>query len=161
MKTSLRILVVEDEMMVAMLIEDMLEVLGHEVVGPAHRVDSGLELAEREQLDLAVLDVDLAGAKSFPIPDRLLSRDVPFTFATGYGASGVGERYPRASVIAKPFTLAALSDAFSRGARPAKRNRCGFQLRSLTPVLSTPRPCGEWQKQSAAPRKRYAGPCPA
>ncbi len=106
--------------MVAMLIEDMLEALGHVVVGPAHRVDSGLQLAEREQLDLAVLDVNLAGAKSFPIADRLLIRGVPFTFATGYGAGGVGERYPGAPVIAKPFTLAALSDAFSRALNPRK-----------------------------------------
>ena len=82
---SRRVLVIEDEMMIAMLLEDMLADLGHQVVGVAGRLDVALELARDADADLAILDVDLGGESSFPVAEVLTSRGLPFLFATGFG----------------------------------------------------------------------------
>ena len=81
---GLRVLVVEDEMMVSMLIEDMLSDLGCAVVGPASRLDEAMQLASSADLDCAVLDVNLGGQPIFPHDDLLRERGRPFAFATGY-----------------------------------------------------------------------------
>jgi CheY-like chemotaxis protein len=83
-----RVLVVEDEMTIALLIEDMLTDLGHEVVGLAMRLPQAMELAATAIVDLAILDVNLDGRMSFPVADLLSARGVPFVFATGYGSAG-------------------------------------------------------------------------
>ena len=81
-----RILVVEDEMMIAMLVEDMLAELGCAVVGPAHALDTALEFARTElALDAALLDVNLAGQPVFAVADALREKGVPAIFSTGYG----------------------------------------------------------------------------
>ena len=98
-----RILIVEDEMLVAMLIEDVIIDLGHEVAGPAMRLETALEMADTENLDFAILDINLAEKHSFPVADRLSERDIPFIFASGYGASGLNERYREARIVQKPF----------------------------------------------------------
>src|SRR5262247_3630534 len=86
---GLRVLVVEDEMMVSMLIEDMLSDLGCTVVGPASRLDEAMELARQGGLDCAVLDVNLGGQPIFPLADLLRQQGAPFAFATGYGDAGL------------------------------------------------------------------------
>src|SRR6187200_2431178 len=86
---GLRVLVVEDEMMVSMLIEDMLGDLGCTVVGPASRLDEAIALANASELDCAVLDMNLAGQSIFPLADLLRARGAPFAFATGYGDAGL------------------------------------------------------------------------
>jgi CheY-like chemotaxis protein len=101
----LRVLVVEDEMLVAMNIEDMLLDLGHEVAGLASRLAPGLALAADAEIDAAVLDVNLAGERSFAIADLLAGRGIPFLFATGYGLGGIEERYRSRVVLQKPFRL--------------------------------------------------------
>lgn len=111
---QLQVLIVEDEQLVAMLVEDMLEDLGYKVSAVAANLRAGLQAAEQVQPDLAVLDVNLAGEKSFPIAEALLKKGVPFVFASGYGVSGVRETYPSAPVIQKPFTQAALADALEQ-----------------------------------------------
>lgn len=111
MSPVLRILVVEDEMMVAMLMEDMLQDLGHLPVGPAARLEAGIALASNEVLDLGILDVNLAGVKSFPIADLLAARGIPVIFATGYGRNGLDDLYPGVPVIAKPFSMTNLQRA--------------------------------------------------
>lgn len=98
-------------MMVAMLLEDMLEDMGHHLVGPAYRLETGIDLAAREQIDLAILDINLAGKPSFPIAELLATRGVPIIFATGYGANGLGGRFAEAPVISKPFSAASLTQA--------------------------------------------------
>ncbi len=108
---SLRILVVEDEMLVAMNIEDMLLDLGHEVAGLASRLEPALSLAREGSFDLAMLDVNLAGEASFPVADALRERGIPFLFATGYGAQGIAEEYRSAPVLQKPFRARDLEDA--------------------------------------------------
>ena len=100
---GLRVLVVEDEMMVSMLIEDMLEDLGCKVVGPASRLEEAIELANTVELDCAVLDVNLGGQPIFPLADILRAKGVPFAFATGYGDAGLRDVDRGSPVLQKPF----------------------------------------------------------
>ena len=100
---DLRVLVVEDEMMVSMLIEDMLTDLGCTVVGPAARLDEAIELATTSEIDCAVLDVNLGGQPIFPLADLLRERGRPFAFATGYGDAGVRDVDKGTPVLQKPF----------------------------------------------------------
>ena len=100
---GLRVLVVEDEMMVSMLIEDMLTDLGCTVVGPAARLDEAIDLAKTSELDCAVLDVNLGGQPIFPLADLLRERGKPFAFATGYGDAGVRDVDRGTPVLQKPF----------------------------------------------------------
>ena len=79
----LRVLIVEDEMLVAMNVEDMLLGLGHEVAGIAGRLGPALALAKEGEFDVAMLDVNLAGEPSFAVADMLKSRGIPYLFATG------------------------------------------------------------------------------
>jgi CheY-like chemotaxis protein len=99
----LRILIVEDEMLLAMNIEDMLLDLGHEVVGIASRLEPALALAREADFDVAMLDVNLAGDRSFPVAEALAERGIPFLFATGYGRAGIDEAYRDRPVLQKPF----------------------------------------------------------
>lgn len=100
---GLRVLVVEDEMMVSMLIEDMLTDLGCTVIGPASRLDEAIELVNGTQIDCAVLDVNLGGQPIFPLADLLREKGAPFTFATGYGDAGLRDVDKGSPVLQKPF----------------------------------------------------------
>jgi DNA-binding response OmpR family regulator len=100
-----RVLIVEDEMLVAMYIEDAVTDLGHQVVGPAMRLETALEAAAREEIDFAILDINLAGKQSFPVADQLQERGIPFMFASGYGAAGLAEGYRSFPIIQKPFSV--------------------------------------------------------
>lgn len=100
---GLRVLVVEDEMMVSMLIEDMLDDLGCKVVGPAARLDEAIALVAESELDCAVLDVNLGGQPIFPLADILRERGRPFAFATGYGDAGLRDVDKGTPVLQKPF----------------------------------------------------------
>lgn len=98
-----RVLLVEDEGMIAMLLEDMLAEFGHRVVATA----GNLELAEQRirdtEFDFAVLDVNLNGNESYVLADMLQSRRVPFVFATGYAGSGLREVWRHVPLLQKPF----------------------------------------------------------
>ncbi|MFI4950338.1 MAG: response regulator [Caulobacterales bacterium] len=100
---GLRVLVVEDEMMVSMLIEDMLSDLGCTVIGPASRLDEAMDLALAGGIDCAVLDVNLGGQPIFPLADLLRERGRPFAFATGYGDAGLRDVDKGSPVLQKPF----------------------------------------------------------
>jgi CheY-like chemotaxis protein len=100
---GLRVLVVEDEMMVSMLIEDMLDDLGCKVVGPAARLDEAVALVNEAELDCAVLDVNLGGQPIFPLADLLREKGAPFAFATGYGDAGLRDVDKGTPVLQKPF----------------------------------------------------------
>lgn len=99
---ALRVLVVEDEPVVAMCLEDILDGLGCTTVGPAARLAEGLALAENEALGAAILDINLGGERSTPIAQALRRRGVPFAFASGYGAvpEGFENSVP---LIEKPY----------------------------------------------------------
>ncbi|MBI1199299.1 MAG: response regulator [Phenylobacterium sp.] len=100
---GLRVLVVEDEMMVSMLIEDMLSDLGCTIIGPASRLEEAIDLANKAELDCAVLDVNLGGQPIFPVADLLRQRGAPFAFATGYGDAGLRDVDRGSPVLQKPF----------------------------------------------------------
>ena len=100
---GLRVLVVEDEMMVSMLIEDMLSDMGCTVMGPASRLDEAMALAREVDIDCAVLDVNLGGQPIFPLADLLRERGRPFAFATGYGDAGLRDVDRGSPVLQKPF----------------------------------------------------------
>ena len=100
---GLRVLVVEDEVMVSMLIEDMLRELGCTVVGPASEVAAALELVGLDASDCALLDVNLGGESVFPVVDLLRAKGAPFAFATGYGRAGLREIDQANPVLQKPF----------------------------------------------------------
>jgi len=106
--TGARILIVEDEALVAMLVEDALLDAGCEVLGPAADVESALRLLNESKIDAAVLDMNLGGDSSAPVADALAERGMPFVVATGYGASGLPPRHRGVPVLAKPYDPADL-----------------------------------------------------
>jgi CheY-like chemotaxis protein len=118
---SKRVLVVEDELMIRMLLQDMLTDLGYTLAGEAGRIDEALELAKRAQFDVAILDVNLNGQPISPVVEVLIERGLPFVFATGYGQRGVPEPYRRTPTLQKPFQVEALALAIEAAA-PAVRN---------------------------------------
>jgi CheY-like chemotaxis protein len=98
-----RILLVEDEMLVAMLLEDMLTEAGHTIVGPMANVSQAVEAARSEPIDLAILDVNVGGDEVYPVAKALAAREIPFAFATGYGAHGLLEPWQDRPTLQKPF----------------------------------------------------------
>ena len=106
--SSLKVLVVEDEALVSMLVEDMLTDLGCSIVGPAAEIEEALRLAGSADIDAALLDVNLGGRPIFPVADALKARGVPFAFASGYGEAGLTEDHRGATVLQKPFREADL-----------------------------------------------------
>jgi DNA-binding response OmpR family regulator len=113
----LRVFVVEDEMLVAMLIEDMLDEMGHKLAGLATHLDAALAQACDVETDVAVLDVNLNGKLSFPIADILRARGVPFLFASGYGAAGLNDAYKGTLALQKPFEAEELAGALAKMAQ--------------------------------------------
>lgn len=111
--TGKRVLVIEDEALIADMVEDMLTELGAIVVGPAGTVAKGLSLAENETIDAAVLDVNLRSERIDPIADKLRTRNIPFVFATGYGAS-LAAHAAGVPIIEKPYTAENLAKALSQ-----------------------------------------------
>ena len=118
-----RILVVEDEALIAVMVEDMLTEMGSVVVGPAATIEQALSLARAQEIDGAVLDVNVRGERIDPVADALAERGVPMLFATGYGevrlASGA-----TATVIDKPYTQEKLARglAAAMGSAGLRRN---------------------------------------
>ena len=120
---GLRILLVEDEAMVAMLIERMLEELGCRVAEWATNVPAALQAVDRDEFDGALLDVNLRGEPVYPVAELLAGRRLPFIFVTGYGrtADSLG-RFSDAAVLKKPFDSAQLARMLrDEIAGPAKR----------------------------------------
>ena len=109
-----RVLVVEDEMIVAWLLEDMLADLGYQAVGPAARVDQALAMINTEVIDAAVLDVNLNGQTSYSVADALTVRDVPFVFSTGYDKTRLLDSYRSFQVLQKPYQQVELRDALAK-----------------------------------------------
>lgn len=110
---SLQILVVEDESLVAMMIEDMLTDLGHQVVATSGRMEHASKLASESAADLAILDVNLNGEETYPLAASFASRKIPFIFATGYGSSGIKAEWSTVPVLQKPFQSRELAAAIN------------------------------------------------
>lgn len=102
--TGRRVLIVEDEMIIAMGLEDMVEQLGCRVVATAARPSEALAAIEKFTIDVAILDVNLDGQKSYDIAAALAHRNVPFVFSTGYASPGASEGYRDRPMLRKPFS---------------------------------------------------------
>jgi DNA-binding response OmpR family regulator len=107
-----RILIVEDEPLIAMMLEDFLDMLGKQLAGNADNVAAALALVDAGNIDAAILDVNLRGGeKSWPIADALAASDVPFVFATGGSHDSLAEVYRDRPTLPKPFTMDAVAKA--------------------------------------------------
>jgi DNA-binding NtrC family response regulator len=111
-----QVLIVEDEMLIAMLLEDMVRDLGGSVAGSASRLDRAQQIARDPSvhLDLAVLDVNLAGEEVFPLASILSERGVPFAFSTGYSNAGLPEAWRGCPTLQKPFTMEQVGTVLAR-----------------------------------------------
>lgn len=102
--SGLHLLVVEDEAMVALMVEDILTDLGCTGVEVAGTVGQGLAMVKNPRpLDGAILDVNIGGEKVYPVAEALEAKGVPFIFATGYGIAGISEAFSHVPAIAKPY----------------------------------------------------------
>jgi DNA-binding response OmpR family regulator len=124
--TGLKVLIVEDEAMITMLLEDMLTDLGHHVSGTSSRMSDAEVLVSKNEADLAILDVNLAGQETYSLAQTLAARGVPFIFATGYGTDGIRGDWPGVAWIQKPFQIRELAAAIEKSTS------------NLTPTISVP-----------------------
>jgi CheY-like chemotaxis protein len=111
---GLRVLVVEDEPLVAMDIAAVLRRAGAVVIGPAHRLEPALDLAAGQALDGALLDINLGGANAFPVADALAARGLPFMFLTGYEPEILPDEHRDRPLHRKPYTSARLVKALAK-----------------------------------------------
>ena len=108
-----RVLVVEDDYLIAQLFDEMLKSAGCVVLGPVPRLAEALDVAARERCDVAVLDINLGGERVYPVAEILSGRNVPFIFVTGYAADAMPLEYAEQPRIAKPFRAAKLIGTLS------------------------------------------------
>jgi CheY-like chemotaxis protein len=116
-----KILVVEDDYLVALAVASLLEQAGASVIGPVGSADEALSLVvdDSETIDAAILDVELGGQKSYAVADALARRNIRFVFATGYGEESIDQRYRRYPRCQKPFDASALLRVLRPAAGPS------------------------------------------
>jgi DNA-binding response OmpR family regulator len=107
-ETSLKLLLVEDEALIAMMAEDLIDSLGHEVVRTASTLTEGRTACAVQDFDAALLDVNLNGESSMALAASLRESGCPFAFTTGYGAGGIDPAHADKPVLTKPYALAEL-----------------------------------------------------
>ena len=105
---GMRVMVVEDEFFMALFIEDVLRSFGCVVIGPVASLAEAMEVVSREELDAAILDVNLRGQMVYPLAEHLLEQGKPFVFSTGYALSDMPERFRSVRRLGKPFDIATL-----------------------------------------------------
>jgi CheY-like chemotaxis protein len=113
-------MIVEDEGLLCLMLEDYLNELGCEVVAIASRLPDALHKAQQVAMDVAVLDINLAGEMSYPVAELLRTRDIPFLFCTGYGMAGLPPALRDAPLLEKPYRMDQLDQAL-RQARGDRR----------------------------------------
>jgi CheY-like chemotaxis protein len=118
-----RVLLIEDETLVAMLLEEGLAELGCAVVGPIGRVDAAKRAIDAERFDCALLDINLRGQPVYPVAELLAERHVPFCFVTGYAEPEVAPPFARRPVLCKPFSARDLAAVIARLTRSASAAR--------------------------------------
>jgi CheY-like chemotaxis protein len=111
-----KVLVLEDETLVSMMVEDMLLDLGCEVVGPFAKLDQALAFLDGGdgRIDAALLDVNLGGVRSFPMAEALAGKGVPFVFTTGYDESGLPDAWRGRPTLRKPFMMGEMAEALKK-----------------------------------------------
>jgi DNA-binding response OmpR family regulator len=128
-----RVLVIEDEALVAMLIEEMVAETGSELVGSAHTLRDGIDIARSAPADVALLDLNLRGELAYPVADALRERGIPVVFTTGYGSIRVPERFRNCPLLEKPFNRHSLARALAAVLREGGGPSTG--------VVALPQPC--------------------
>ncbi|MGL5165282.1 MAG: response regulator [Afipia sp.] len=103
------VLLVEDEVMIRMMVADMLEELGYTIAGEAGDIDEAVRLVQVADYDIAILDVNVNGKVITPVAEAVQLRELPFVFATGYGAQGLPEKFRDRPTIQKPFQIETLA----------------------------------------------------
>jgi CheY-like chemotaxis protein len=117
-----RILIVEDEYLIAMTLQDALERVGSVVVGPFPSIKKAMAaIASEPKIDAAVVDVNLGGAWAYPVADALLARKIPFIFTSGYEDDALRNRYPQIKNCHKPYLFPLMEQALATAisGRPA------------------------------------------
>src|SRR5947209_47684 len=109
-----RVMIVEDEALVALVLADQLTELGLSVVGPCSSVSEAKAVADKGDFEAAILDVNLGGELVYPVAELLSSRGIPFVFVTGYGRESIDGRFADAPVLEKPVEMGSLEDIFGR-----------------------------------------------
>lgn len=112
-ETGRRVLVVEDEPMIRLLLDDMLTDLGYTMAAEAGRLDEALAVAKDGEFDLAILDVNLNGQPISPVVDVLTARGVPFVFVSGYARRGIPQEHSTIPLLQKPFQADGLARALA------------------------------------------------
>jgi CheY-like chemotaxis protein len=108
-----RVLVVEDEPMIRLLLDDMLSDLGYSMAAEAGRLDEAMAAANAGEFDLAILDVNLNGEPVTPVVEILVRRGVPFVFVSGYARRGIPEEHSKIPLLQKPFQVDGLARALA------------------------------------------------
>ncbi|NNM75959.1 response regulator [Sphingomonas sp. ID1715] len=108
------VLILEDEPVIGFALEDIVETIGGRVCGTAFRVAEALDMLRQHQCDAAILDVNIAGERSYPVADALAARNIPFIFATGYGDSEHPSRFAHAPTVTKPYGVEDIRVALAR-----------------------------------------------
>lgn len=111
----MKVLIVEDEALVAMDLAAQIEDMGHKVVGPANNLETALKIAGYEAIDFALLDINLRGNPSIPVARLLQDRGVPFAFLTGYNDPKIGDGFGETEIIPKPISPQRLKRAIGNG----------------------------------------------
>ncbi len=110
----IKVLIVEDEALIAMLLEEMLVDKGFEVCGHAATLDEAEVMARATEADVAILDVSLGGCYVFPVAEILRERGVPFVFTTGYGSIGIPDGWEHYPVFTKPYDIGPVTETLSK-----------------------------------------------
>lgn len=114
---GLRVILIEDEVVIAMTAEDMLEEIGCVVTAQATTFSEAIDTVARNDFDLALLDVNLNGVMSLPVARLLKEKGKPFIFTTGYGNLGFETEFSDAIVVSKPYTIRTLASAIETATR--------------------------------------------
>jgi two-component SAPR family response regulator len=112
--TGNRVLLVEDEILVAMMMRDILSDLGFSVIGPFSRLSEAMVAAVHNEIDAGIVDINLGGEFVYPVADVLVARGIPFVFVTGYGVESIEGRFGSVPIIKKPVQRQALQKIFIR-----------------------------------------------
>ena len=105
---ALRVLLVEDELIIAMMVESVITNMGFEVIGPVVHIDQALRLVADGEFDCAILDVNIRGGNSYAVADLLIARDCPFVMATGYSDWSIPPHLIGQKRLTKPYSTEAL-----------------------------------------------------
>jgi CheY-like chemotaxis protein len=140
LQTGNRVLLVEDEILVAMMMKDILSELGFSIVGPFSRLDEAMVAAVHEDIDAGIIDVNLGGEFVYPVADVLAARRIPFVFITGYGVESIDNRFGYIPIIKKPVQRQVLQKIFipPATAEPAKLPKRRYAADRRTAPVSQP-----------------------